>query len=884
MNAQHLYRFGLRLAHLIWVSVLFVSPVFAQPAPASSNVAAELSELQMRYGVIFAFDHSRLSRITVTKISNSTSLKEALTYLSDEGKIEFLEQQPGRYLVTELTVTSIQRTDTRRILSGVVLDEESGLAVPYASLRCFSQKTGVNCDKYGRFQLQLTGSDTATLLISSLGYQAVRVVLSASGSELLTIRLTPAPANLDEILIVEGNASVMHLADGGQTLTVSPRRLEMLSGTGEADVFRSLQWMPGISGGGKDGVALNVRGGGTDQNLLLWDGIPIFRPDHFFGQFSALNPAAIGDVAVYRSGFGARYGGRVSSVIDAEAKEPDTAKAHFSAGVNLLQANAALEAPMFNKKGTLLIAARRAYSDVYESPFFQGFFGSAIAGTTIGNEIESIVEDTLPFTTRPTFSFGDLNARLTYSPGKRTTLRASLFTGRDRLRYELNSIPGSGLGRTQINDKLQLGLFGSSLGWQFDVSHRLWIRAQAGYSQNTSQYRGSWNFTNSVGQYFFNTYQTAELKDASFALEAGGTAQNWNWATGVQANHQDVFRYAKSGPILMDQATEAGWTVAPYAEARWEKNKVSVTAGLRLPWYSPLEKIYAEPRFSASYQPIEPLRIRASAGRYHQFVNQKRVFNLLQLGEEFWALAQREEDVVASTHTSAGASFEKKNWLLDLEIYQKAFSGINTYLPSPVLESFPFPIIMEEYRSGSSRARGVDALLQRTEGNWTGWVSYSLAKVDLRFDSLLQGAAFPATHDLRHEVKVAQMLQFNRWDLSALWYLGSGVRYTAPDGLLSYRTPDSVTTYTLEYGAPNANRLPMRHRLDLTASFRLNAEQANWSGRVGLALYNVYNQANAQGIRFSVEEPTSKRDEAIIVSSKQFAPGFSPNLFFQFRF
>lgn len=884
MNAQPLYRFGLRLVHLMWVSALFVYPVYTQPAVSGSNVAAELTELQMRYGVIFAFDHSRLSRISVTKISTSTSLKEALAYLSDEGKIEFQEQQPGRYLVTELTVTSIQRLDSRRTLTGVVVDEESGLAVPYASLRCFSRKTGVNCDRFGRFQLQLSGPDTATLLISSLGYQASRVVLSASGPALITIRLTPMPANLDEILIVEGSSSVMRLADGGQTLTVSPRRLEMLSGTGEADVFRSLQWMPGISGGGKDGVALNVRGGGSDQNLLLWDGIPIFRPDHFFGQFSSLNPAAIGDVAVYRSGFGARYGGRVSSVVDAVAKQPDTAKARFSAGINLLQANAALEAPMFNKKGTLLIAARRAYSDVYESPFFQGFFGSAIAGTTIGNEIESIVEDTLPFTTRPTFSFGDLNARLTYSPGKRTTFRASLFTGRDRLRYELNSIPGSGLGRTRINDQLRLGLFGSSFGWQFDVSPRLWIRAQAGYSQNTSQYRGSWNYTNSVGQYFFNTYQTAELKDANIALEAGGTAQHWNWVAGLQANHQDVFRYAKSGPVLRDQATETGWTVAPYAEAQWEKDKISVTAGLRLPWYSPVARVFAEPRFSASYQPVEPLRIRASAGVYHQFVNQKRVFNLLQLGEEFWALARRPEDVVASAHTSFGASFEKKDWLLDFEVYQKSFSGVNTYLPSPVLESFPFPIIMEEYTAGSSRARGADALVQRKEGNWTGWLSYSLAKVDLRFDSLQNGLAFPAGHDLRHEVKIAQMLQFNRWDLSALWYLGSGARYTAPDGLVSFRTPDSVTTYTLEYGAPNANRLPMRHRLDLTASFRLNSEKASWSGRVGLALYNVYNQANAQGIRFAVEAPTSKRDEAVIVSTKQFAPGFSPNLFFQFRF
>ncbi len=874
----------------IAISLFSPEVAWAQPVTdyRTSSIAEVLESLSSRFEVAFAFDYGALSQRSVTVNYQAENLNQALDELGKASNLQFRFVGEGRYLVTDMQVEARIVTSIREpfSLTGKIVDQESETPVPYAAVRWLAMRQGVNCGADGTFQLSAPGLDTATLLITCLGYDPVSVNISSfSRNTHLDIKLTARERNLGEIVITEAQARVFEIADGGSKILLSTKQLELISGLGNPDPLRAIQWIPGVSGGGRDGAGLFIRGGAADQSLVQWDGITIYRPDHFFGLFGVLNPQAVGRMEVYRSGFGARYGGRASAVIDAIGKSGERDRPHVSAGVNLLQANASFEAPILGKNGSILITGRRAFSDWYQTGLYGKLFQRSLEGTTIGDEIQGIKQDSLPYQTSPVFQFGDLNARISLNVGTRGALVGSFFASSDRLTYNLASTQTLPT-RLLIRDDLRTNNKGYSLTYQTGLGTNWTYQAQAAVAQSGIQYNSFWQVTDSSRTISTTTLQDGLLKEHTFRSQLEGTWNNNNsLTTGVEATHLSVETRAQTGRLVWLDGLKTGALAAVFAEneTRWGNN-LSVTTGYRATYFAPTQTIYHDPRLSAWYTPARGLMVKAAFGRYHQFVNNQRNPNQLQLSEDFWTLSGPDRQVVGATHATLGVAYEKQGWLVDVEGYLKHFTGVTSYLPIDLPSSFPVPTYWRTLNGGQSLARGVDVLIQKKAGTWSGWVSYSLAKVDLSFDSLLSGLWFPATYDIRHELKTTQMLTLGKWDFSALWFIGSGGRYTAPSGYVAARSQDSIETYQLIYGAPNAERLPVRHRLDITASYRFTPKSENWSGKAGVSLYNVYNRSNIQGRSFYLIEPTSKRDDPQIIYSDQRAPGFAPNVFIQFRF
>ena len=248
-------------------------------------------------------------------------------------------------------------------IKGHIKDKDSGEALPYANVMLKGTHRGTSSNTDGYFVLLNVQVGLCTLEVQYIGYNTKEVTLKNDGQlTLLSILMEPTVIQGEGVSIT-AQAEMLDASTGeaGQ-VSISPRQLASLPSIGEVDIFRSIQLLPGISGANDGESGLYIRGGTPDQNLVLFDGMTIYHVDHFFGFFSAFNADAVKDIQVFKGGFPAEYGGRISSVVNLTGKTGDQNRPRFGFGANLLSGHASLEMPVWDK-GTLLIAGRRSYTD-----------------------------------------------------------------------------------------------------------------------------------------------------------------------------------------------------------------------------------------------------------------------------------------------------------------------------------------------------------------------------------------------------------------------------------------------------------------------------------------------------------------------------------------
>ena len=294
--------------------------------------------------------------------------------------------------------------------------------------------------------------------------------------ECLRIQLTPIRTQLAEVLVRDKSIRLLHPEIGTNGHRLVPGHLEVLPGWGETDILRTVQLMPGVQSINESASDMSIRGGTSDQNLILWDGIPIYHTGHFFGMFSVFNPQLVKDVRVWRGGFSARFGGRTSGVIDIAAKPDQTDSLAIDLGLNLISLKGSVSVPLLNKKSALMLGVRRAFTDDIRTGTFENIFNQVAGQGKItdlkGDEV--IVENII--SPDPRFFFEDYYLKWWYQPTKRTTILASLFSGNDELLYTLS--PTSDLFYYRSEDEVKVSSSGGILqvkhewkpGWQSKVA------------------------------------------------------------------------------------------------------------------------------------------------------------------------------------------------------------------------------------------------------------------------------------------------------------------------------------------------------------------------------------------------------------------------------
>lgn len=830
--------------------------------------------------------------IAFEKILASTPLsfkiegdKQVRLFIPEEKKLNLEVLGPVSYDVT---------------ISGIIKDEETGESLPFANVFIKGTTIGTTTNLDGHFTITHVPSDTSVLILSYIGYLTKEVRLTP-GLNLSKLELTiNSGANqLQEVTVTAQKKEQILKQTGISKVAMTPEIASILPSTGEKDIFRSLQLLPGISGSNESSSGLYVRGGTPDQNLIILDGFTVYHVDHLYGFFSAFNSNAIKDVQLYKGGFESKFGGRLSSVVDITAKDGNSE--NFNAGVNLsfLSVNAFVESPFDHGKGSFIVTARRSYQSFLYKKLFESFTGSGEEDNTdsptgpgggfggpggFGNFGQAQVQ--------PKSYFYDLNAKMTYRLTNKDKLTVSLYNGEDDLDnsrlIDNNSFGGGPFGGNAnfqfSNDNVDVsnwGNIGMSTKWSRKWSNSFFTNAVASYSNYFSVRdqrnenvvtREDSTFTRSTG-----TYENNDLKD--FSLKIDGeyeVSKNNKVEFGVQATHNDIqYNFTQNDTFNLIDRHNSGLTSSIYLQDRLTiKDKLILQGGIRGSHYSVTNKIYLEPRLSMTYLYNDAIKIKGAYGQYNQFATRVVREDIQQGSRDFWILA--DDEVIPTskaTHYILGASYDYKNYLFDVELFYKDYTGLTEYTtrftssgfgPNQSLE------LDEQFYTGTGVAKGADFLLQRKLGKLSGWLGYTFSKVEYKFPGFGENSFF-ANQDSRHEFKVVASYRVKNFDVSSTFIFATGRPYTAPIGFYEVQLLDGNVEPYFQVSSKNALRYAPYHRMDVSANYNFNL--GTTKAKVGLSIFNVYGRENTWYKTYDVIEGQLLETNVSLL-------GFTPSLFF----
>jgi len=777
-------------------------------------------------------------------------------------------------------------------LSGRVIDHNTGESLPAAMVRVRNTNIVTNTNADGYFTLLNVPADTCVLLINYLGYQADVFALNGANikSEIL-IRLFSASKSLNEVVIRDKKKDNAMSTDKRRVsvLQISPAKLEELPNIGEKDILRSFQLMPGISASNESSSGAYVRGGTPDQNLVLFDGFTVYQVDHLYGFFSAFNSNAVKDVTLYKGGFSAKYGGRLSSVTDIVGKEGNSKETSIASDLSLLSANVFLEKPI-NDKSTLLLAYRHSY----QGPLYNKIFNKFNTSTTISTGSGARMGGGPPggggggfgggaaTATTPSSSFYDLNAKYTYAPDDKNRFSWSIYQGNDNLDNSRDvTLPSgiSGGGGISSTDKTTYGNLGSSFKWSSRWNSRLYSNTLLSYSTYHSDRDNSNEITvkDSEGNdqtVSTGTFEKNNLKDFSlksdWELQLAGKVKLLFGGFGSRQNVAYENSLTDTG-TLINQNTKA-FTGGGYAELELSPfNALQLKPSIRSTYYDLTGKQYYEPRFSATYTLTDNLTLKGATGKFYQFTNRVIKEDILSGSRDFWVLSNGSTIPVSSAlHYIAGISYETNRFLFDVEAYYKKLYNLSEYSQRQTGRRPGSEGTLEEhFYNGNGYTKGIEFLMQKTQGRYTGWISYTLSEATNNFE--VYGGAFAANQDTGHEFKLVNVYHTGRWTLSATWIYATGKPYTAP--LTSYTVNDYTgRSHTfLTISAKNSERMPAYHRLDAAATYDLIKIDSRKTGSIGFSLFNIYNRSNVWYKQYSIV------NNQVITSNVNYL-GFTPNI------
>ncbi len=772
----------------------------------------------------------------------------------------------------------IARTDTVKKkpaqpfdISGRVIDQNTGESLPSAMVKVRGTSISTTTNPDGYFTLFKVPSDTCTLEASYIGYRQDSYPLNSENiKKQILIGLFTTIRTLSEVVVKGKKGEGVMTTDKRRvsTLQISPTKLDELPNIGERDILRSFQLMPGISGSNESSSGAYVRGGTPDQNLVLFDGFTVYQVDHLYGFFSAFNANSVKDVTMYKGGFSSKYGGRLSSVTDIIGKEGNNQQSIMGGDISLLSANLYLERPI-NDKSTLLLAYRRSYEGPLYNKIFNKFNATAVTtnagpagaggfggpggggppggGGGPGGGMG-------PTVTTPASAFYDLNAKYTYSPDQKNKFSWSVYQGNDNLdnskTIELPSFISSGGGITNT-DKTTYGNLGSSLKWSRRWNSKFYSNTLASYSTYHSDRDNSnkITITDTAGaeQEISNgTFEKNRLND--FSIKSDWEYQAASKAKllfGAYGSKQNVsYEYSQNDTSkLIDEHTKAS-IAGTYAELELSPSqRLQLKPGIRATYFDQTGKLYFEPRLSGSYTLTDRLTLKASTGKFYQFTNRVIREDILSGSRDFWVLANGGTIPVASAnHFIAGFSYERDQFLIDVEGYYKSLDNLSEYSQRQVGNRRTGLTLEEHFYHGNGYTKGIELLVQKTKGIYTGWISYTLAEAKNNFEAY--GGEFAASQDTRHEFKAVGMYHYGRWTFSATWIFATGKPYTAP--LTSYTINDysgSPRTF-LTISEKNGMRMPAYHRLDVSVLYDLIKIDSRKVGSIGFSMFNAYNRGN----------------------------------------
>jgi TonB dependent receptor/CarboxypepD_reg-like domain/TonB-dependent Receptor Plug Domain len=743
-------------------------------------------------------------------------------------------------------------------LSGFLKDSLTNDFLIGATVQIENSKIGVSSNAYGFYSLTVD-KGRCVLLVNYISYEQKRITIDVVSNLTLDISLKEKSTSLQEVVISSKKKDQKIISTDVSVEKISAKEIKQIPMVlGEADVIKSIQLLPGVSAPNEGSGGFNVRGGSADQNLILLDEAIVYNPSHLFGFFSVFNADALKDATIYKGGIPSKYGGRLSSVLDIRMREGNKKKFTATGGIGLLSSRLTIEAPIGNvyedcAKGSFLLSARRSYADI---------FLPLTSDTTIN---------------RNKLYFYDLNLRSNYRLSSKDRIFLSGYFGRDKI-----DVP-NGFGNTWGN-------ITSTLRWNHLFSPKLFMNVSAIYS----------NYDYEITFYPGNSFKwksslsNINLK-ADFDYYAG---EKHNIKLGIgsiiyQFNPGNISPLGSNSTINQtDYKSKKAMENYVYVQNDYRINhKLSLMYGIRISQFAQLANdsipIYEngkavafnsginnyvkgtissyknynkneflnnsfgfEPRLSLNYQVNDVSSIKLGYNRMYQYIHLLSTATSptpLDIYTPSSSLIKPQiADQIASGYFR---NFKDNTYEFSVEAYYKWMQNQFDFIDgaSPLLNNSPETIIL----NGDARSYGLEFMVKKSEGRFTGWVSYTLSKAERRtpgVDSgrgINNGAYYSTNYDKPHNIAITGNYKISeKWSISANFIYQSGRPATYPESKYSFNGLSIP-----EYSERNAYRLPDYHRLDVAATFK-GKETKRWKSQWVFGIYNIYNRQNAANITF----------------------------------
>ncbi|MBT3587387.1 MAG: TonB-dependent receptor plug domain-containing protein [Flavobacteriaceae bacterium] len=641
------------------------------------------------------------------------------------------------------------------------------------------------------------------------------------------------------------------------TFTISPEKLETLPGLIEADILESIQLLPGVISPNETATGFTVRGGAMDQNRVIWDGINIYHKGHLFGMLSAFNPNSTRKVIFHNQGTHSRFGERASSVIDIYSINKITNRFKVGVGVNGINTDIYIEAPIVKDKLSIQASLRRSYTELYQSITFTKIADKVFQDTKITNA-QNINND---------FFFIDYNIKLNYQLNDANRFYASTIYIDNDLNYlvkysDLNS---------SYNDVLDIKNDGYSFGWD-----KIWNPTLVQHTKVfLSRYSLAYNYmTSANGGQISNFEKKNEIYDSGVSTELILTAKKNNKLTlGYQYVLKDVsylFKENVGSPLILDTDKTIIKTHSIYAQYNYNNSKLFfINMGIRSSYYQELDAVRLEPRILIYKDIFKNLKIQLSGEIKNQIISEidETVLSDLSLENKLWRLADGKTfPIISSMQVSAGLIYEAMGWSLDLEGYYKSING-KTALSLGFLNPDD-----SSFHIGEQSVLGLDFYAKKDFNFIKTWISYSFNNVISNFNGINNNESFTSSTNIRHSFTGSLAYKIKQIQVALAWNWRTGKPFTE-----AYVAPGTQYYYV----GINTGVLPNYHRLDFSSTYDfIFSEKRNIRGKVGFSIRNIYNQNNLLSRDY---EGNNSLDDPVVVVDK-YSLGFTPNFLFRLSF
>ena len=780
-------------------------------------------------------------------------------------------------------------------ISGTVTDSRSGETLIGATVVDSRSGRGVVTNPYGHYSLTLK-KDSVDLKVQFVGYEPRYFRFALTANRELNVKLSPS-VELNEVVITAERTGDTRSSQMSATEMTVEKIKSVPVLFGEADIIKALQLMPGVQSGSEGNSGMYVRGGGPDENLFLLDGVSLYNVSHLGGFFSAFNTDAVKNVTLYKGSFPARFGGRLSAVLDVTQNNGNDQELHGNASIGLISAKFNLEGPIVKEKTTFSLSARRTYAELFVIPAIMWF-------NDLGND-NPAPDAASNAKFNAGYYFYDLNAKLTHKFSDKSRLYGSFYMGEDEVYGKIRTV-------TSLDEDMNLGFrnrWGNIIGalrWNYALSPKIFLNASASYTQYKNNLVGSIekmagphdpNASTVEGDYHSAIHDLTGRVDFDYAphpshnVKFGASATRHWFVPDVAQGSVDYYDSIQmNGAFQMDSTilsdtTRANEFVA-YIEDDWSiTESVKLNAGLHLSGFQVQNSFYPslQPRISGRWMLSDDLSVKAGYAWMRQYVHLLSTTSIT-LPTDLWVPVTDRVKPMESHQVAAGL-FYSRSGIADfsIEAYYKSMDNIVEYRDGATYFGSSENWENLVY-AGRGWSYGIELLVQRDIGKLTGWIGYTWSRTMHLFDRegqvINNGEPFPAKYDRRHDLSIVLSYKFNdRVDVSATWVYSTGNTATLPTQRYPVATddPDEYDLPANGYGigsltayeGRNNYRMPAYHRLDLGANFHRVfkvREGSRFHPRrtINVSVYNAYNHQNPYMIYQSASETYRNYPAALV--------------------